>query len=122
MFNGNLWDFFLTMMIIFFWVIAFTIWFQAFFDVWRRNDLSGGMKAVWTVVLFIIPWIGVLIYIIARPKVTAQDVQTLVRAEAAAKAAGTVSTADELDKLVKLKDANVITEAQYEVLKAKSLA
>jgi hypothetical protein len=122
MFNGNLWDFFLTMMIIFFWVIAFTIWFQAFFDVWRRNDLSGGMKAVWTLVLFVIPWIGVLIYMIARPKMTAQDVQTLVRAEAAAKAAGTVSTADELDKLVKLKDANVITEAQYEDLKAKILA
>ena len=122
MFNGNLWDFFLTMMIIFFWVIAFTIWFQAFFDVWRRDDLSGGMKAVWTIVLFLIPWIGVLIYMIARPKMTAQDLQTLVRAEAAAKAAGTVSTADELDKLVKLKDANVISEAEYQNIKAKILA
>jgi hypothetical protein len=122
MFNGNLWDFFLTMMIIFFWVIAFMIWFQAFFDVWRRNDLSGVWKAIWTVVLFIIPWIGVLIYIIARPKVTAQDVQTMVRAEAASKAAGTVSTADELQKLAALKEASVITEAQYEDLKAKILA
>jgi uncharacterized membrane protein (DUF485 family) len=122
MFNGNLLDFFWTMMIIFFWVIAFMIWFQCFFDAWRRTDLGGGMKAVWTIVLFVIPWVGALIYIIARPKVTAGDVQNLVRSEAAVKAASGVSTADELTKLAQLKDANVITEQQYEDLKAKLLA
>ena len=122
MFNGNLLDFFWTMMIIFFWVIAFMIWFQCFFDAWRRTDLGGGMKAVWTIVLFIIPWVGALIYIIARPKVTAGDVQTLVRAEAAQKAAGGVSTADELQKLASLKESGVIDEKQYTDLKAKLLA
>ena len=122
MFNGNLLDFFWTMMIIFFWVIAFMIWFQCFFDAWRRTDIGGGMKAVWTIVLFIIPWVGALIYIIARPKVTAGDVQTLVRAEAAQKAAGGVSTADELQKLASLKEAGVIDEKQYTDLKAKLLA
>ena len=119
---GNLFDFFLGMMLIFFWVTAFMIWFQCFFDAWRRDDLSGGMKAVWTVVLFLIPWVGALIYIIARPKVTAGDVQTLVRAEAAAKAASGVSTADELAKIASLKEAGVIDEKQYEALKAKLLA
>jgi len=122
MFNGNLLDFFWTMMIIFFWVIAFMIWFQCFFDAWRRTDIGGGMKAVWTVVLFIIPWVGALIYIIARPKVTAQDVQTMVRADAATKAASGVSTADELQKLAALKEAGVIDEKQYTDLKAKLLA
>jgi len=122
MFNGNLLDFFWTMMIIFFWVIAFMIWFQCFFDAWRRTDLGGGMKAVWTIVLFIIPWVGALIYIIARPKVTAQDVQTMVRADAATKAASGVSTADELQKLAALKEAGVIDEKQYTDLKAKLLA
>ena len=122
MFNGNLLDFFWTMMIIFFWVIAFMIWFQCFFDAWRRTDLGGGMKAVWTIVLFIIPWVGALIYIIARPKVTAGDVQTLVRAEAATKAASGVSTADELQKLASLKESGVIDEKQYTDLKAKLLA
>ena len=122
MFNGNLLDFFWTMMIIFFWVIAFMIWFQCFFDAWRRTVIGGGMKAVWTIVLFIIPWVGALIYIIARPKVTAGDVQTLVRAEAAQKAAGGVSTADELQKLAALKEAGVIDEKQYTDLKAKLLA
>ena len=118
----NLLDFFLSMVIIFFWITAFMIWFQCFFDAWRRDDLGGGMKAVWTVVLLILPWLGALIYIIARPKVTASDVQTLVRSEAAMKAASGVSTADELAKLADLKEKGVINDAQYEALKAKLLA
>jgi hypothetical protein len=118
---GNLFDFFLGMMLIFFWVTAFMIWFQCFFDAWRRDDLSGGMKAVWTIVLVVLPWVGALIYLIARPKVTAQDVQTLVRAEAAQKAVSGVSTADELQKLAALKEAGVISEQQFNDLKAKLL-
>jgi hypothetical protein len=119
MFDGNLLNFFWSMMIIFFWVTAFIIWFQCFFDMFRRDDLSGVMKAVWVVVLIILPWIGALVYLITRPKVTASDIQGLVRAEAAAKAAGGVSTADELQKLASLKEAGVINDKQYEDLKAK---
>jgi hypothetical protein len=119
---GDLFQFFWGLMIIFFWITAFIIWFQCFMDLFRRDDLSGAMKVVWVVVLIFLPWLGALIYIIARPKVTATDVQTLVRAEAAAKAASGVSTADELTKLSQLRDANVINEQQYETLKAKLLA
>ena len=72
--------------------------------------------------LFFIPWITVLAYMLMRPKVTAQDVQTLARAEAANAAVSTVSTADELAKLAQLKDAGTINEQQYEDLKAKLLA
>src|SRR3954453_18612488 len=58
---ANLFDFFIGMLIIFFWITAFMIWFQCFFDAWRRDDLSGGMKAVWTVVMLVLPWLGALI-------------------------------------------------------------
>lgn len=119
---NNLWEFFWGLMILFFWVTAFIIWFQCFFDMFRRDDLSGVMKAVWVVALIVLPWIGALIYLITRPKVTASDVQGLVRAEAAAKAASGVSTADELQKLAALKEAGVVNEQQYEALKAKLLA
>jgi hypothetical protein len=119
---ANLFDFFLGVMIIFFWITALMIWFQCFFDAWRRDDLGGGMKAVWTIVLFALPWIGALIYIISRPKVTASDVQSLVRTEAAVKAASGVSTADELAKIAELKEKGFINEAQYDALKAKLLA
>ncbi|HKF85498.1 MAG TPA: PLDc N-terminal domain-containing protein, partial [Candidatus Limnocylindrales bacterium] len=99
MFNGNLLDFFWTMAVIFFWITAIMIWFQCFTDLFRRDDVSGGMKAVWIIVLILIPWLGALIYIVSRPKVTASDVQGIVRMEAAGKAAAQVSTADELAKL-----------------------
>ena len=119
---GNLFDFFLGLAILFFWVVAFMIWFQCFMDLFRRDDLSGGMKVVLVLVLIFLPWLGALIYIVARPKVTASDVQTLVRAEAAGKAASQVSTADELSKLADLREKGVVNEQQYEALKAKLLA
>jgi hypothetical protein len=122
MFNGNFLDFFFTMMIIFLWVIAIMIWVQCFMDLFRRDDLSGGKKVVWMIFLFFIPWVTVLAYMLMRPKVTAQDVQTLARAEAANQAVSQVSTADELAKLAALKDAGTINEQQYEDLKAKLLA
>ena len=122
MFNGTLLDFFWTMAIIFFWVIAIMIWFRCFMDLFGRDDLTGVMKGVWIVALIIIPWLGALVYIITRPKVTASDVQMLVRAEAAGQAASKVSTADELAKLADLKEKGVINDAQYEQLKAKLVA
>ena len=122
MFDGDLVQFFFSMMVIFFWITAFMIWFQCFMDLFRRDDLSGGMKAIWVVVLVILPWLGALIYLVSRPKVTASDVQALVRTEAAVGAASKVSTADELAKLADLKEKGVVNDAQYEALKAKLLA
>ena len=122
MFNGNLLDFFWTMAIVFFWIIAIMIWFQVFTDLFRRDDVTGGMKAVWIFALIVIPWLTVLVYMFTRPKVTASDVQGMVRMEAAGAAAAKVSTADELTKLADLKDKGVINDAQYEQLKAKLIA
>jgi len=122
MFNGTLLDFFWTMAIIFFWVIAIMIWFRCFIDLFGRQDMTGVMKGIWIVALIFIPWLGALVYIITRPKVTATDVQMMVRAEAAGQAAAKVSTADELAKLADLKDKGVINDAQYEDLKAKLIA
>ena len=59
---------------------------------------------------------------IMRPKVTAQDVQMMAQSEAAMKAAGGVSTADELAKLTQLRDSGALTIPEYEALKAKLLA
>jgi hypothetical protein len=110
------------MVIFFFWVMAIWIFISIFMDIFRRDDMGGGMKAVWILVIFIIPLFGCLIYIIARPKVTAQDVKQLTAAEAAGKAVSQVSTADELAKLAQLRDSGAITIPEYDALKAKLLA
>jgi type VI protein secretion system component VasK len=106
----------------FFWILAIWIFIMIVSDVFRRDDLSGGKKALWIVFMIILPFVGVLTYIIVRPKVTAQDVRLATQAEAAQKAAAGVSTADELAKLSQLKSSGVINDAEYEELKKKTLA
>ena len=115
-------DIFASMIVFFFWFMAIWIFITVFADIFRRNDLTGLAKAGWIVLIFIIPFIGAMIYIIGRPKVTAQDVKYMARADAASKAAASVSPADELAKLQRLKDAGTITDAEFETLKQKALA
>ena len=71
--------------------------------------------------IFIIPFFGALIYIISRPKMTSQDLQMITQADAAAKAAAGVSTADQIAKLNELKESGAITVPEYEALKKKAI-
>jgi len=112
----------LSTVVFFFWIMAIWIFIAIFGDIFRRTDLSGGAKAGWIFLIFILPFLGCLIYIVARPKVTAQDVQLMAQADAANKAVAGVSTADELAKLQQLKDSGAITAAEFDTLKAKALA
>jgi len=118
----HLLDWIWAMVVFFFWLMALFIFISCFMDIFRRNDIHGGMKAVWIFVLFILPVLGCLVYLVTRPKATAQDVQMMARADAASKAVAGVSTADELAKLAQLRDAGAITIPEYESLKAKLLA
>jgi type VI protein secretion system component VasK len=106
----------------FFWILAIWIFIMIVSDVFRRDDLSGGKKALWIVFMIILPFVGVLTYIIVRPKVTAQDVKLAAQAEAAQKAVAGVSTADELAKLNELRSQGVISHEEFEDLKKKALA
>jgi uncharacterized membrane protein len=116
------WDIVYSMVVFFFWFMLIWIFINIFADIFRRSDLSGGMKAVWIIALVFLPFLGALIYIVTRPKVTAQDVKLMTQMEAASSAAAAVSPADELAKLQQLKDAGTITDAEFEELKKKALA
>ena len=76
-------DLFASMIVFFFWFMAIWIFIAVFADIFRRNDIHGLAKAGWIFLIFIVPFFGALIYIIARPKMTAQDVQLMTKAEAA---------------------------------------
>ena len=119
---NNLGDVFLSMIGFFFLFMAIWTFIAVFADIFRRNDIHGPVKAGWIILIFIVPFLGAIIYIIARPKVTAQDVQMMARADAANTAVAGVSTADELAKLQQLKDSGAISAAEYDTLKAKTLA
>ena len=115
-------DVFWYSILFFFWIMAIWIFIALISDVIRRDDVSGGGKALWIIFMVILPFLGCLIYIIVRPKVTAQDVRMAAQSEAAQRAVAGVSTADELAKLSQLRSQGVINEAEYENLKKKALA
>jgi hypothetical protein len=67
-------------------MIAFYFWFmfvwafiRVFADIFSRNDLSGGAKAGWIFLIVILPFLGILIYIIARPPMIEQDRPVMAR-------------------------------------------
>ena len=69
------------MLVFFFWIMAIWIFIAIFSDIFRRRDLSGWAKGGWIFLIFILPFLGALIYMIARPKMTEQDREDIARAQ-----------------------------------------
>lgn len=114
-------DVFWWMIVFFLWIMFFWIFISVVADIFRRDDIHGWKKAGWLLLVLVVPLVGLLIYVIARPKVTAQDVRMLTQAEAAQQAAAGVSTADELAKLKELHNQGVLNDSEYESLKQKAI-
>ncbi len=64
--TNNFWDVLLWSFWFFIWIAAITVWFRCIFDLFRDRELSGWGKAGWAVLLILVPWLGALIYLIAR--------------------------------------------------------
>ena len=110
-----------TMMVFFFWMMAIWIFISLFADILRRDDVSGWAKAGWIFLLFVVPFLGALIYIIARPKMTEQDKAQLEKMQEAERRVAGYSAADEIEKLTKLRDSGAITPEEYEEMKRKAM-
>ena len=95
-------------------------------DVFRSKDLSGLEKALWILGIIVIPWLGVLTYIVLRGQGMAErNAQAVAEVEKMRRAyvqdvAGS-STADELTKLAGLRDKGIITDAELQAQKTKLL-
>lgn len=115
-----------------FWFFLYIAWIwtvvAVISDVFRSEDLSGGAKALWVLFVIIVPWIGVVSYLIARGSDMAErNYDRAVAREEAARsyikqAAATSSAADEIKKLADLKAAGALTEDEFASQKAKLLA
>jgi type VI protein secretion system component VasK len=115
------------------WFFLFFIWIWllivVFSDLFRSHDLSGWAKAFWVIGIIILPYLGVLLYLIVRGHKMAEHAQQAAAAQDAAakayiqQAAGTsgASTADEIQRLADLKAQGVISDAEFEAGKAKAL-
>jgi general stress protein CsbA len=117
-----------TMIIFFAWVAWIWMLIVIFTDVFRRRDIGGWAKAAWIVFMIVLPFIGVLVYLIAQHDGMAQR-----QAEAMQQAQQqtddyirTVATdsngaADQIAKGKELLDSGAITQAEFDALKARAL-
>lgn len=121
---------FLSMLWFFLWIIWIWMLIVIFGDIFRSSDLSGWAKAGWTIFVIVLPFLGVLVYLIARGR-SMQDrsVRQASRQEAEFReyvrsAAGSDGrgTADELARLADLRDKGVISQAEFDQAKTKALA
>ena len=118
-----------TTLIFFAWVIFIWIAITVLIDVFRRKDLSGWGKAGWTIFIVILPWIGVLVYLIVNHDGMAerryQDAATQQKQfdEYVRQTAGTGGgAAAEIEKAKQLLDSGTITQQEFDAIKAKALA
>jgi hypothetical protein len=119
---------FWTLTVFFLWVAWIVIVFRVILDIFRSTDLGGAGKAFWALFVVLIPWLGVLLYLIVRGRSMAQrDHDAAVAHEEAVQSyirqtASSGSTADELAKLSALQAQGVITEDEFVRQKAKLLS
>ena len=116
------WQVIWSMFIFFLWVVFIMLLIRLFADIFHREDLSGWSKALWTIFIVFLPFLGILVYIIARPKMTPQDQRELAQYQETERRAAGYSAADEIAKLTELKNQGAISDEEFERLKQKALA
>jgi hypothetical protein len=114
------------------WFFLFIIWIWllivVFSDVFRSSDLSGWSKALWTIFIILLPYLGVFVYLIARGNsmqersmqaAKAQEAQFRDYVQNVSGSSG--SGADEVARLADLKAKGIISDEEFQTAKAKAL-
>ena len=115
-----------TMILFFAWIAWIWIAVTCFVDIFRRNDIGGGGKALWVVFIILIPFLGVLVFLIAqhdgmreRSMKQVQDQQAAFDQYVKETAGG---SATEIAKAKELLDSGAITQQEFDALKSKALS
>jgi putative oligomerization/nucleic acid binding protein/phospholipase D-like protein len=120
--GGVLW----TMLVFFAWIFWIIIAIRIFSDIFRRHDMSGFAKVMWSIFIIIAPFLGVFVYLLAyhqglaeRDMAQAQAAQSQMDDYIRTTAGG---SAAEIEKAKGLLDSGAITQAEFDQIKAKALA
>lgn len=114
------------------WFALFFIWIwlliAVFADIFRSPDLGGWGKALWSLFVIALPYLGVFVYLIARGQQMSEREQEVIRRREALQleylrsvVGGPPGPAGQIEQAVELRDRGVITESEFETLKAKAL-
>ena len=115
-----------TMILFFAWVAWIWIAITVFADVFRRHDINGWAKAAWVVLVIVLPFLGVLIYLISQHEgmrersVKVAETQRAAFDQYVREAAG--GSAAEIAKAKELLDAGTISQAEFDAIKAKAVS
>ena len=129
MFNDN-GSFLLALFEIFLFFAWFMCLFWIFGDIFRSKDLGGVARTLWVLFVIFVPWLGILVYLIARgrgmqERQLEQAIQ-MQRAQAdyikSVAASSSTGAADQISSAKGLLDSGAITQAEFEQLKAKALS
>ncbi len=103
------------MFVLWFWLLITVIG-----DLFRRHDISGLGKAIWVIVLIVIPYLAVFIYLISQSRGMAErNAQRAQQASDELRHVVGFSAADEIEKLERLKAAGTISNEEYTRLRAR---
>jgi uncharacterized membrane protein YcjF (UPF0283 family) len=116
----NFGDILLTMLALFFWAALIWMFIGVFADIFRRHDLSGWAKAGWAFLIVVLPFLGILIYLIVRPAVADMGLPP-ARARLEPRSSE-FSAADEIEKARLLATSGAITAAEFATIKEQALA
>jgi hypothetical protein len=114
-------------------LFLFFAWFMCLFwvlgDIFRSRDLGGGGKTLWVIFVILIPWLGILVYVLVRGKgmherqlEQAQAMQSAQAQYIKSVAGSGSSAAEQIASAKQLLDAGTISQAEFDTLKAKALA
>jgi hypothetical protein len=116
-----------TMIIFFAWVIYIWIAITVLIDVFRRKDIGGFAKAAWVIFVIVLPFLGILVYLISQHDGMADRRMKEVQASQeqfdayVRQTAGSSGAAGEIERAKGLLDSGTITQAEFDALKAKAL-
>jgi predicted PurR-regulated permease PerM len=121
-------DFLWSLIIFFFMVAFFMVLFHVIVDIFRRDDASGGKKALWILFVIFVPVLGVLVYLIANSQgMAARNVREVQQSQEqfdsyVKSVAGGADPAAQIAKAKELLDQGAISQEEFDALKAKALA
>ena len=123
----SFWDFFWDMLLIMAWVIWFWLLITVFADLFRRNDTSGFAKVAWVVFVIVLPYLGVLVYLLvqhggmAERNVKAAEAQQQ-QFDSYVQSVAKTDPAEQITKAKALLADGTITQAEFDQLKQKALS
>jgi hypothetical protein len=131
--NYPMLDTFLTMLWFFLWILWLFLLFRVVLDIFRDDQLSGWGKAGWLLFTLVLPYLGVLVYLVARgsgmgrrseaeARQNKEAFDDYIRQTASPVAAEAPSQTEQLSKLAELKANGTLTDQEFERAKAKLLS